>query len=369
MAQIRSMTTPSSTRPPPHLITHYIVSTHSVPVPPDALESAIRARGVWRETAVEPPADRLWSRLALLQGPFEVRVAFTVGDALPPAVREWLAWGAAALSPEALGCVEAPAATLRVESRLHEGGERLLGVQEPRSPTETAALKDLPRRAAHFAAAVAAEIVRVSGGVLVDVPAQRFWEAERAEVFTQGGFDVRNFVSVHADATDDGFHLHTHGMARFGRADLEIAHVPREALSFGTHVLNEVAHHQALGNVVRNGETVVVDEAYAFALSATSRNGAHVGNDVLALVDPVDAARRDTYVPREPLGRFCEDVADDLLREADLDGALRWLSSSVNVAPHRPSAWRKRAGVLAHLGRKGASDADLAEATALESHI
>lgn len=347
------------------MIVYYVLAGRPVPPSPEALVAALGERGVWRDLSAS--TDTLvWDALTLSQPPFEATVFFTVGDALPVEVREWMPWAGMALDDDARELLMRPVATFRVEVAEPEG----MSVQGPSGTTRiegpTAEMKDAPRRGAQLAAAVAAEIAMALDGVVVDVPAQRFWSAEAAPALAGASFDVRNYVSVHADAVDDAMlHLHTHGLERFGKPDVEMGDVPRHMLSFGTHVLNEVAQHQALGNRMKNGENVMIDGEYVFAVTSTARSREHCGNDVVALVDPPDAPQRDARAPRYTLSRFAEDVADDLLRESDLEGALQWLSTSILLAPWRAQAWRKRAGVNENMARPDDCAADLAQAESL----
>lgn len=345
----------------------WIVTDQPIPPSPSALLASLRERGVWSDTSTTGEAGLLWSTLRLVSAPFEVDLSFTVGDALPPSVRDWLPWAGRDLDDAGLACLHRPRATYCIRSRPAGGGVPLTGPTERQPTADERAAKDNPRRAACFTSAVSAETALAVSGVLIDACAQRFWHGSRLSPFLGGAFDVRDYVSVHAQAGPHGLELHTHGLRRFGRVDVEMGHVPHDALPFGTRVLNEISQHQALGNVVRNGETLVVDGEYAFSLSATSKSGSHVGNEVLALVDPSDAPHRDARAPRQTLARFCEDVADEMLTQPDLQGALRWLSHAVLLAPMISRLLRKRAGVLAHLGREADANADMENARALEA--
>jgi hypothetical protein len=337
-------------------------SGRSVPPAADALLGALAARAVWRAVEVRGEPGLLWDELVLVQPPFEARVCFTVGDALPAEVATWMPWAGRDLGEDERALLLRPGATYRIEGPVLAGGEELPGPNRKKQAGD----KDLPRRGAQFLAAVAAEIALAVEGVLVDVVSQRFHAPEAALRFTEARFDVRDYVSVHAEATEEGLHLHTHGLARFGRADVEMGHVPREALSFGTHVLNEVAQHQALGNIVANGETVLIDGEYPFAVSMTARSGEHVGNPVIALVDPPDAPGRDPRAPRFTLSRFCEEVADDLIREGNLGESLHWLVLAADLAP-RESVFRKRAGLYEEMGDLARAAEDRARADSAES--
>lgn len=355
------------------MILYYVVSNRPLPPTPESLLSAIRARKVWRDLQPSKETGPVWDELHLVDLPHEALVHFTVGSALPAVVLEWTQWAAGGLSAAEKQLLQTPSATYRIEMPQPRGGA--MEVAGPGGLTRIEAepsVKDAARRGAQLGAAVAAEISVLVEGVLVDVPGQRFWSPADVERFTQAAFDVRDYVTVHAELQSASaeemplLFLHTHGLMRFGRPDVEMGDVPRDMLGFGTHVLNEVSHHQALGNVVKNGETVLVDEDYAFSVSSTSRSRLHCGNDVIALADPMDVLHRDAHVPRFTLARFAEDVADDLLGKSDLAGAHRWLTLSVTLAPYRAVAWRKRAAVNEHLSRPGEAASDLARAADAE---
>lgn len=362
------------------MIACYVVTENPVPPAPEALLAAVVERAVWRAIQIVDEPGLLWNELFLQQPPFEARVSFTVGDALPADAITWMPWAGRELSQGEKACVGSPTATYRIEGPLLAGAVPLPGGEiKPHGPSSggssktaasaEASTKDLPRRQAHFIAAVAAEIAIATSGVLVDVVSQRFRGPHAALVFTQASFDVREYVSVHAEGLVDSdlLHLHTHGLARFGRPDVEMGDVPRVALSFATHVLNEVAQHQALGNIVQNGESVVIDGDYHFAVSMTARSRDHVANEVVSLIDPPDAPQHDARAPRYSMSRFCEDVAEDLLAESKLDEALLWLTHGRELTPWRPELLRKRAAVLEHLGRADEAAEELRRAMDLET--
>lgn len=316
-------------------MTAYLVASPAA-VPPSA--AALRKALPPGTADDDPPADDpLWDALQV----GTTHVAFTVGSAIPEKVLTWMPWAGRDLSPAARDLLAAPASTLRVDG-----------------PTPGA-------EAAARVAGVAARLALLCDGVLIDLAAQRFWGGDALRRRLQAPFDVRDYVSVHAEVGEDAtLLLHTHGMVRFACPDLEMAGVPRDLLPFATQALNEVAHHQATGHDVRPFERVTVDD-YAFGIVRSARSAAHCENDVLALVDPGDLGQRDAAAPRHVLAGFALDVAADLEREEQHAAALPWLDHAVALAPRRPEAWRRRAAACDRLGRAEEAQAARERADAL----
>jgi len=294
------------------VLTYFIASPGPLPPSP----STFVEDDAW---TLEGQPEPVWDRLALQGGRVAVVVHFTVGNALPPAVMaEWHAFAGRASDESSRTVLAAPASTFRVEV----------------SPDA------LDARRVEAVAQLAAALTGAVEGVLVDVAAQRFWVAGSK---FESAFDVRTYVSVHAELDEHGLlSMHTHGLARFGRPDLELARVPQLLLPFGTQVLNEVAQHLALGSTIRIGEAVRVDD-YRFVAAASERHVEHCANETLALLDPPEAPDRDVAAPRNTLADFAEDVARDLAARGRDAEAIPWVDAALQVAPHRMSARDLRA--------------------------
>jgi hypothetical protein len=72
--------------------------------------------------------------------------------------------------------------------------------------------------------------------------------------------DVEAHVVIHAvtgdDAEDETAWLHTHGLIKFGRPELELKHVPPELVEVGARFLNNLGQYLIDGAAVLPGETV-----------------------------------------------------------------------------------------------------------------
>ncbi len=136
------------------------------------------------------------------------------------------------------------------------------------------------------------ELAERADGVVQDLIALRF--------FGPGGwrnpeavedFDVRDHVTIHALADDGGGWdwLHTHGLVKFGRPELEVYDVPAELADGAGPLLNEIAHYLAEGALIRPGDTLgVPDQPISVRQGARRRRDRWhwEATPVLELVDP-----------------------------------------------------------------------------------
>jgi hypothetical protein len=133
-------------------------------------------------------------------------------------------------------------------------------------------------------------------------------------------FDVKDHVQI--VVTDDerhhpGLWLHTRGMRKFGRPDLQIRHVPGPARRGNRHanaagaILNDFAEALARGKVIPDGWTMH-NERYesSFAFVATPDDSdserPHFNNSVLEIVDLDFVAGQK--VPRRGLSRLLDEI-------------------------------------------------------------
>ena len=115
-------------------------------------------------------------------------------------------------------------------------------------------------------------------------------------------FPVGDFVRI--ISSDDellhpGLWVHTRGMRKFGRPDLQVKHVPgpwaedNPLVGAAGHLLNSLAERLCLGAVVGDGETMAfpgLGRRCTFLLTPDDSDSpaCHFGNEVLEVVDLVD---------------------------------------------------------------------------------
>lgn len=130
--------------------------------------------------------------------------------------------------------------------------------------------------AVRFQVQIADALVDRYGGVLVDPQMQLVWGAERWRADRSlGELEVRRHVVIHADLLDTGYWLHTHGLVKFGRPDLEIFAVPEEEVGAGVRILNEIAERSMSGEELRAGDRIELGAARV----RLAAGGQHTPND------------------------------------------------------------------------------------------
>ena len=105
--------------------------------------------------------------------------------------------------------------------------------------------------------------------------------------------DVREHVLVHAETGEpEGIWVHTHGLLKFGRPELEIYGVPREMGEKACSAMLGMMAYVVSGPLIRPGETVGDPEVPLKAREGTRNRERHWGDSpVLELVD-VDAQKQ-----------------------------------------------------------------------------
>ena len=117
--------------------------------------------------------------------------------------------------------------------------------------------------------------------------AQRFFAGEtwRAEQYTEG-FDPPSHISLHTHpAAPKGLWLHTHGLIKFGRAELEMRAVPPELLKDAIHTVLNFASYVVEEREIRPGNTVGNPDAPLIARVSYPDPDHWEGAAVLELVD------------------------------------------------------------------------------------
>jgi hypothetical protein len=115
------------------------------------------------------------------------------------------------------------------------------------------------------------------------------WRVERPS----GELDAREHVLVHAESDDPGgMWVHTHGLLKFGRPELEIYGVPAEMGEKVCGLMLDMMTYVISGPLIQPGETVGNPEVPLKAREGTRNRERHWGDcPVLELVD-VDSQRK-----------------------------------------------------------------------------
>jgi hypothetical protein len=168
---------------------------------------------------------------------------------------------------------------------------------------------------------VVSAVVDQGGLGVLDLSAARWWSrAEWCQHFIEdANFDIRKFVRI--IVTDDdhqhpGLWMHTRGMVKFGRPDLQIKHIPgpweanNPLIQAAGDLLYSLATMLARGAAVRDGETMAfkgVKHQCSFVVSPDDADAAdcHFGNEALEVVDLVRGK------PSRDLCRLLEEITQD----------------------------------------------------------
>jgi hypothetical protein len=142
-----------------------------------------------------------------------------------------------------------------------------------------------------FATRVAQRLAALGDGVVMDTCAYRFfgpggWPVEDP----QPEFDAREHVHIHIE-TDRGW-VHTHGLVKFGRPEMEIYDVPEDLHAVAVGTLFDIGQYVITSAPIAPGETCADPNQPLFARAGTKNREGH-WNDlpVLELVD-IDERRK-----------------------------------------------------------------------------
>lgn len=145
-----------------------------------------------------------------------------------------------------------------------------------------------------YATDLAHRLAEISTGVVQDVYSFRTLApmAERgsdraAEV------DVREHIVIHSvpDRRGSTAWLHTHGLVKFGRPELEVYAVPADRTDFVAGGLNGIGQYVVDGNLIRPGETLGDPAVPVLAREGRRERGHWDRTPVLELVDLDDRGR------------------------------------------------------------------------------
>jgi hypothetical protein len=135
---------------------------------------------------------------------------------------------------------------------------------------------------------VARRLAALGDGVVMDTRAYRFFGPEGWPVEEPNPeFDVREHVHVHLEL-DSGW-LHTHGLIKFGRPEMELYEVPPELQGVAFGMLLDIGQYVITSAVIEPGQTCGDPTQPFYARAGTKNREEHWnGVSVLELVDVDD---------------------------------------------------------------------------------
>jgi hypothetical protein len=150
-----------------------------------------------------------------------------------------------------------------------------------------------PANAVRFQVQIADALVDRFGGVLLDPQVQLLWGAESwRSAGTAGDLDLRRHLVIHAEDHEAGLWVHTHGMLRFGKPDLELFEVPPALLERAAELLSEVARYLVSGGEVAAGDTLAVGGAELAFCAGGAEQPNDFDNECLRIADALRALQR-----------------------------------------------------------------------------
>jgi hypothetical protein len=151
--------------------------------------------------------------------------------------------------------------------------------------------------------AVVSAILEQGGLAVLDLLSCRWWSPERwlARFVTSSEFEIEDHVGIVVSDDEEnhpGLWMHTRGLRKFGRPDLQIRHVPGEwsednpLVQAAGGLLNHLAGNLCRGSVITDGQVMNVAGTrrrctFRHTPDDTPSDRTHFGNDVLEIVDVV----------------------------------------------------------------------------------
>lgn len=129
-----------------------------------------------------------------------------------------------------------------------------------------------------FITELADALARDGSGVVRDVDAQRvFLPGTWRVAASLGELDPRLHVTVHVVADEDTAWIHTHGLAKFGRPEVEVYGVPEDLREPVGVVMLDIAAYVIDGAVIKRGQKLGHRDSPVRVLAGT-RNRDHWGD-------------------------------------------------------------------------------------------
>lgn len=202
-----------------------------------------------------------------------------------------------------------------------------------------------------WALGVLRTLVSITEGAVVDPQAQTTWGAELlAAALTSG---PRAHLTIHNEAWGaDRRWLHTHGLRKFGRPELDLADIPVALETEAQALLLDVADNLALGEQLSAGQEIVLDELGSLiALPASPDLDHQAPWGRLRLCDVPTPPQRQGASARLILARMALAEADRLRVNGDLTDALEVIERALAADSDDSEALALKARILLDDGR------------------
>jgi tetratricopeptide (TPR) repeat protein len=202
-----------------------------------------------------------------------------------------------------------------------------------------------------WALGVLRALVSLTEGAVVDPQAQTTWGAELLAAALTGG--PRAHLTVHNEAwSADRRWLHTHGLRKFGRPELDLADIPVALEPEGQALLLDVADNLALGEQLSAGQEIVLDELGSLVALPASPDLDHQAPwGRLRLCDVPTPPQRQGVSARLILARMALAEAERLRLNGDLAGALEVIERALAADSDDSEALALKARILLDDGR------------------
>ncbi len=145
-----------------------------------------------------------------------------------------------------------------------------------------------PRDAVLFLVELADRLANLAEGVVLDQESRRYYLPGKWRVANAvKPLDAREQVAIHLEKSEgDRMWVHTHGLSKFGRPELELLDLPSELGEAACRLLVDLSQQMIGGAVLRPGERVGDPQSPLILRLGTIRSEAHYGGPSLELADP-----------------------------------------------------------------------------------
>ncbi|HEX9037969.1 MAG TPA: tetratricopeptide repeat protein [Ktedonobacterales bacterium] len=194
-------------------------------------------------------------------------------------------------------------------------------------------------------------LVSLTEGAIIDPQAQTSWGGELLEKALESG--PRAHLTVHNEAWGaERRWLHTHGMQKFGRPELDLADIPVALEREAEALLLDVADNLALGGALMSGQEVSLEELGSLiALPATPDAEHQSPWGRLRLCDIPTPPHRQGASARLTLARMALAEAERLRAAGDQTGALDAIERLLGADSDDSEALALKARILLDGGR------------------
>lgn len=194
-------------------------------------------------------------------------------------------------------------------------------------------------------------LINLTGGAGIDPASQRGFG--RGELARFSGQDPLAHVAFHEEWWDpESRWLHTHGMQKYGRPELDLLAVPASLLPEATTFLRDVAARLAAGaHLAAGGEIDMAELGLVLAVNATPDLDHQAPFGRLLLVDPPEPGERESLRASHLLARMALDSAAGALIAGRISDALADVDRVLVAYPEDCDALLLKVRILLRDGR------------------